>query len=306
MIAWFLHHMLKCSGFALVTLLIRELCFKKVDARYRLFIWLPLALTSLIPYDLFRIPVSKSFDYFPAIDNFAPYLIGIYGVGVFALLSTYILKTIRLHRLLKRNQKILVLDDFPYPIYVSEKVENALVIRSFSGYMLYINPEYLADISFSRPIMYHELGHIKQHASLWGILQAILLILNWYNPLFWYCSAQVSLDFECAADAWAIERIGRKQSLNYAKTLIHLHAIAGIKNANNLSYANSFFRSRKEINQRLLSLSFEKKSEQIPLGLILILFLMLLLSVTGFTSKDVLASRPAVLPPYQRPIISTH
>jgi beta-lactamase regulating signal transducer with metallopeptidase domain len=302
----FSHYLLKCSIVALMTLLFREICFRKLDARYRLFIWLPLALSSVIPLDLFHIPLARHFNLLSGLEDFSPYLKGVYGLGIVFFLSTYFYKTIRISSLLKRNRKILVLDNFPQPVYISEKVENALVVRTFSGYKLYINPRYLADASLRNPILYHELGHIAQHAPLWSFVQTILLILNWYNPLFWYCSAKVSLDFECAADAWAIEKLGQDQSLTYAKTLIHLHGLAGIKNADNLSYANHFFKSRKEINQRLRSLSFEKKSDKMPIALMAILTFMLLISFTGFTSKAANNTNPAVLPPYQRPIITNN
>ncbi|KXI83179.1 methicillin resistance protein, partial [Bacillus cereus] len=71
-------------------------------------------------------------------------------------------------------------------------------------------------------IFYHELSHYKRKDISINLLMHFVLILNWFNPIFWYAYHKMREDQEVACDALALTFIDPKENIAYGQTIITL------------------------------------------------------------------------------------
>lgn len=71
-------------------------------------------------------------------------------------------------------------------------------------------------------IFLHELLHFKRKDVLVNWLTQGLLIVHWFNPIFWYAISKMREDQEIACDVKTVEHIGITDPKEYAYTLIKL------------------------------------------------------------------------------------
>jgi beta-lactamase regulating signal transducer with metallopeptidase domain len=78
-----------------------------------------------------------------------------------------------------------------------------------------------AERSKWRPVMIHELAHLKRldHRVAW--LEVIALGVWWWNPLFWWVRRRLRLTAELACDGWVVELLPQER-LAYAETLLEI------------------------------------------------------------------------------------
>jgi carboxyl-terminal processing protease len=71
----------------------------------------------------------------------------------------------------------------------------------------------------TRPILLHELAHLKRgdHRTAWAELFA--LIVWWWNPVFWFVRWQLRASAEMACDAWVVSLLPNRRRI-YAESLI--------------------------------------------------------------------------------------
>lgn len=79
-------------------------------------------------------------------------------------------------------------------------------------------PKNLLNSSSLHFILIHELCHLRYHHLGIGLLAMLLLCLNWYNPVFWFCYRAFRRDMELFCDSQAIKRLGQKRA--YAGLLL--------------------------------------------------------------------------------------
>lgn len=68
----------------------------------------------------------------------------------------------------------------------------------------------------------HELNHLKHFDILWSALAAVVLCLNWFNPIIWICFFMFKRDIEVYCDERTLSFIEDKQS--YAMLLLNTAA----------------------------------------------------------------------------------
>lgn len=304
----FLNHIVKTSLLALITLLLHKTLRKRLHPEQRLWLWLPLAVRSILPVDFISVAHALKINILPdsrTTDHRLIYIFfAIYLIGLVSGLLRYLYASRKLKSLLIKNRRALIHDEIPYPIYLSPYIENALVISSSGSYEIYIHPKYFENEKISRHILYHEAAHAVQHAPRYNLLRLVVLLLHWYNPLYWLCAREIAWDFECAADSLALEKLGEGETTSFAETLIDLSTVASVKAGPKLSSSNALFKNRREIKYRLLTLieCRNKKTKFYVLPLLVMLVLLAFLS-TKVSSHDI--SKQAVLPPESKPVIQT-
>ena len=303
-----LNHIYKTSLLAFVTLLIHKVMRKKLHPERRLWLWLPLTIRSVLPIDFINISYTPKLnilsDSYIINDRLIYMFFVIYFIGFVSGSLRYLHSSRKLKNLLLKNRRALIHDEIPYPIYLCSYIENALVISSSGSYEIYINPKYFENEKISRHILYHEAAHAVQHAPRFNLLRLVILLLHWYNPLFWLCAREVSWDFECAADSLALKKLGENEITSFAETLIDLTTVAKLKTSPELPSLNTFFKNRKEIKYRLLSL-IESRKKKAKVYILPLLVMLVLLAFSSVKISSDLISNQAVLPPDSKPIIQT-
>lgn len=71
----------------------------------------------------------------------------------------------------------------------------------------------------ARPVLIHELAHLKRRDHWMAWLELIALVAWWWNPVFWFVRRQVRMSAEMACDAWVIELLPADRR-TYAESLL--------------------------------------------------------------------------------------
>lgn len=71
-------------------------------------------------------------------------------------------------------------------------------------------------------ILLHELAHYKRLDLPVALLQSLLQVFYWFNPVIWLAFIQMRADRETACDEFALNIIGSSKSQHYGNTLIQL------------------------------------------------------------------------------------
>ncbi len=74
----------------------------------------------------------------------------------------------------------------------------------------------------TRYVVLHELCHFKRRDTVIGMLQILLCILYWFNPLIWYASCKMKADREPVCDEMVLSCIKPVERRSYAETLIKM------------------------------------------------------------------------------------
>lgn len=72
-----------------------------------------------------------------------------------------------------------------------------------------------------RFVLVHERTHIKRHDNLWRALAAATCALHWFNPFIWLFLKCFCEDTELSCDESVIEKLGEKERLMYAETILN-------------------------------------------------------------------------------------
>lgn len=71
-------------------------------------------------------------------------------------------------------------------------------------------------------VVLHELCHFKRRDTVIGMLQILICILYWFNPLIWYASCKMKSDREPVCDELVLSYLKPAERRSYAETLIKM------------------------------------------------------------------------------------
>ena len=107
------------------------------------------------------------------------------------------------------NVELAISDEINGPIVVGILKPLILMPRNFAYEM---QPEEL------KPLLFHELAHIKRHDNILHLFERIILSIYWWNPVMHFIVTRISEERELACDDRAIKSCG--DQLIYAKSLL--------------------------------------------------------------------------------------
>lgn len=140
-----------------------------------------------------------------------------------------------------------------------------------------------------KPILLHELMHIRAK-DLWLMaFYRLLCALNWFNPIVWLCFHRANLDSEAACDQRVLET-GLVEKSDYAEVL---YRESLLKSTDGLYFRTAFGGGKHAIRDRIrqISLFAGKKTWMVPL----VLVLAVVVSACTLTGKESKESSESVL-----------
>ena len=78
-------------------------------------------------------------------------------------------------------------------------------------------PDALSETELEATLL-HELNHMKHLDILWSTIATVVLCLNWFNPIIWFCFFMFKRDLEVYCDERTLKHAENKQ--NYAMLLL--------------------------------------------------------------------------------------
>lgn len=155
-------------------------------------------------------------------------------------------------------------------IYVTSEVSSPCVF----GRTIYITPEAAESEEKLRHVTEHEKTHLRHLDPVWSFLWCVCLALYWFDPLVW-CAAYASRrDRETACDEGTISRLGERERIGYAGTLLSLVRIKKIPE-NPLISATTMASGKRQIKERIERIADKKKTAASAAAVVLIIALAL-------------------------------
>lgn len=145
----------------------------------------------------------------------------IWAVGVAALALVFTVNHLRARRRYR----------FSLPLPEVTQIPDGLRVRMLDGldapltYGIF-HPTILLPCSFAESgaslqhVLLHEQAHIRHHDVALKLVLLLALCVHWFNPLVWLMFYLASQDMEMRCDAEAVEKLGNRERLSYARTLV--------------------------------------------------------------------------------------
>ncbi len=132
-------------------------------------------------------------------------------------------------------------------------------------------------------ILMHELVHVRRWDVFWNQLMAVLLIVNWFNPLMWVAYKRMREDQELSCDSRVLEHTGR---LEYGRTLLKLTewTQAGYR-LSWMSWLPTYYAGKKSMTRRRVEM-IKQFTEGKRVWTPLVLLGLVVVIVLTFTEKD--------------------
>lgn len=169
--------------------------------------------------------ISKPAFTLPSIDknDFLSAFLVIWLLGTVAALLRLIYAGYNASKLRQNAYPFAGIDDKDWPvdmeIAISDKISGPIVIGVFKPLILI--PRGFAfemDQSELKPLLYHELAHVKRRDNMLHFIERIIIAFYWWNPVMHYIAARIAEERELACDDRAASSCG--DSLIYAKSLL--------------------------------------------------------------------------------------
>lgn len=107
-----------------------------------------------------------------------------------------------------------------------------------------------------RPVIRHELQHIRNHDGIFGILVAVIHGFHFYNPFYYFCAAREKFYQELCGDEFAKQDLGPEETLLYANAVINASTR---QNVFDKRFSQSLGNGQKELKRRLKYIMSNKR-----------------------------------------------
>lgn len=137
-------------------------------------------------------------------------------------LSSVSIESGNIRNILGECKKLVNIND-DIPIVYQKHIKTPAVCGVFKTKML-IPADILDQLGPDeiRYIVLHELCHFKRKDTSIGLLQMLLCIVHWFNPLIWYAFGKMKEDREPICDEMVLSYIKSDERRNYAETLVKM------------------------------------------------------------------------------------
>jgi beta-lactamase regulating signal transducer with metallopeptidase domain len=135
-----------------------------------------------------------------------------------------------------------------YPVAMSQYTSTPMVVGLFRPVV--ILPENIVDAldeTQLKPIIMHEIAHIKRGDMWFSLLQELLAVVFWWSPVMRQFNNHIHINRELACDYRAIKALDSAKA--YAQSLLECAKIM-VRNRQNL-LAVGLFSKKKELSKRI-------------------------------------------------------
>jgi beta-lactamase regulating signal transducer with metallopeptidase domain/tetratricopeptide (TPR) repeat protein len=170
-------------------------------------------------------------------------------------------------------------------VIVTDHVKSPALFGYFKPRLL-LPPHFLDTLQKDelRYVFLHELSHLKRHDICVSWLVTVLQIVHWFNPFVWYAFHHLRVDQEAACDAYVLSRIKQIQPADYANTIVSL--LESFIQNRQLPSLVGIMENKSQIRRRIaMIINFKRYALQTKCALILMLFIVGLLFLTGSSGK---------------------
>ena len=163
-------------------------------------------------------------------------LLGIWIVGILAMIILVIKSSLRLHTLKKsalplQNQEVhrlyhRCLKEMGIhrniPIYSTAFLKSPIIVGLLKP-CIYLPIHLISDYDETdmRYMLLHELQHYKHHDAIANYLMNLAGVVYWFNPLVWYALKEMRNDREVACDTSVLKMLEEDAYEDYGNTLIN-------------------------------------------------------------------------------------
>lgn len=152
-------------------------------------------------------------------------------------------------------------------------------------------PENLSE-SELEATLFHELNHMKHLDVLWSAIATVVLCLNWFNPIIWFCFFMFKRDLEVYCDERMLKHTESKQS--YAMLLLKT---ATARKEKFVFGTTSLQSGKADVKRRIRYMAKYKKLKTagavLAVVLISVLFMGCLTNAGTFDEKNTTIENPA-------------
>ena len=204
--------------------------------------------------------------------SFAGYiLLGIWIVGILAMIILVIKSSLRLHSLEKsalplQNQEVRrlyhrCLEEMgihrDIPVYSTAFLKSPIIVGLLKP-CIYLPIHLISDYDKTdmRYMLLHELQHYKHHDAIANYLMNLAGVVYWFNPLVWYALKEMRNDREVACDTSVLKMLEEDAYEDYGNTLINFAEKVSLTP---FPFAAGLGGNMKQMKRRIINIaSYEK------------------------------------------------
>ena len=198
-------------------------------------------------------------------------LLGIWVVGILAMIILVIKSSLRLHTLEKsalplQNQEVRslyhrCLEEMgihrDIPVYSTAFLKSPIIVGLLKP-CIYLPIHLISDYDESdmRYMLLHELQHYKHHDAIANYLMNLAGVIYWFNPLVWYALKEMRNDREVACDTSVLKMLEEDAYEDYGNTLINFAEKVSLTP---FPFAAGLGGNMKQMKRRIINIaSYEK------------------------------------------------
>ena len=198
-------------------------------------------------------------------------LLGIWIVGIFAMIILVIKSSLRLHTLEKsalplQNPEVRklyhrCLEEMGIhrniPVYSTAFLKSPIIVGLLKP-CIYLPIHLISDYDESdmRYMLLHELQHYKHHDAIANYLMNLAGVVYWFNPLVWYALKEMRNDREVACDTSVLKMLEEDAYEDYGNTLINFAEKVSLTP---FPFAAGLGGNMKQMKRRIINIaSYEK------------------------------------------------
>ena len=198
-------------------------------------------------------------------------LLGIWVVGILAMIILVIKSSLRLHTLEKsalplQNQEVRslyhrCLEEMgihrDIPVYSTAFLKSPIIVGLLKP-CIYLPIHLISDYDESdmRYMLLHELQHYKHHDAIANYLMNLAGVIYWFNPLVWYALKEMRNDREVACDTSVLKMLEEDAYEAYGNTLINFAEKVSLTP---FPFAAGLGGNMKQMKRRIINIaSYEK------------------------------------------------
>ena len=198
-------------------------------------------------------------------------LLGIWIVGILAMIILVIKSSLRLHTLEKsalplQNQEVhrlyhRCLEEMgihrDIPVYSTAFLKSPIIVGLLKP-CIYLPIHLISDYDETdmRYMLLHELQHYKHHDAIANYLMNLAGVLYWFNPLVWYALKEMRNDREVACDTSVLKMLEEDAYEDYGNTLINFAKKVSLTP---FPFAAGLGGNMKQMKRRIINIaSYEK------------------------------------------------